>query len=91
VYSESIKTKILGFAIGVPADATSVNSLYPGRPLDNIGPKSIRTGVLGGYQNGYQFYIVITHNWGLDHFAIDSVSAFYLGGNSNIIRKNNQT
>jgi hypothetical protein len=46
--------------------------------------------VLPAYQSAYQFYLILTHIYGRDNFAVLSLSPMAMAGNNNIIRKNNQ-
>ena len=87
-FVESSAIEVLGYAYGT--DALSVNNFYPGRPLNNIGTKSVTVALLNEYQNGYQFYFVLKHSYGRDNFVVLTLSPMYSAGNNNIVRKNNQ-
>ena len=87
-FSASTQVGIYGYAYGT--EWNSINNFYPGRPLDNIGSKSMTVGVPMTHQNGYQFYFVLEHKYGRDNFVVVSLAPMVSTGNSNIIRKNNQ-
>jgi hypothetical protein len=87
LFSQSTATTVNGYNYGTELVG---NSFYPGRPLNDIGTKSITVSMLPAYQSGYQFYLILTHSYGRDNFAVLSVSPMAMSGNNNIIRKNNQ-
>lgn len=87
-YTQSTEIEVLGYAYGT--DALTINNFYPGRPLDNIGAKSVTVAILPEYQTGYQFFFVLRHSYGRDNFVVLTISPMYSTGNNNIVRKNNQ-
>lgn len=91
VFSDSLAggffVDVLGYNYGTDLIG---NFFYPGRPLDDIGTKSITVAMPVQYQSAYQFYLILRHNYGRDNFSVLSVSPMTMNGNNNIIRKNNQ-